>query len=74
MKTNTTERLVSRLRDTSHNATLSAPLWALVEDDALARSSNSIPYIFATRAKARQVRADLVREGREVSVARLLTA
>lgn len=68
-----TERLVNTLRDRSRNATLSHSLWALVEDDSLARSQNSIPYIFTTREKARQVRADLAREGREVSVTRLLS-
>ena len=72
--TNQTDRLVQRLRNVSHVATLSRPLWALVEDDQIARSSNSVAYIFETREKARQVRADLVREGREVSVTRLITA
>ena len=69
-----TQKLVSRLRTANHNATLDRPLWALVEDGSLARSARSIPYIFATRDKARQVREDLVREGREVSVTRLLAA
>lgn len=72
--TNQTDRLVQRLRGTSHLATLSRPLWALVEDDQIAKSSNSVAYIFETREKARQVRLDLVKEGREVSVTRLITA
>jgi hypothetical protein len=70
-----TQRLVSRLRKSNHNATLSTPtLWALVEDGNLARSSNSVLYIFPSRSKARQVREDLVQAGREIGITRLIAA
>lgn len=72
-KTNLTDRLLSRLRNTSRRAQLDQPLWALVTDGELARSSRSIPYIFSTRAKAEKVRSELLRDGVEVSVARFVT-
>jgi len=70
---NKTERLLARLRETSKRAQLDSPVWALVEDGAIARSPRSVSYIFSTREKAEQVRSELVQNGREVSVARFVT-
>jgi len=73
MKTNLTQRLLTRLRTNSRRAQLDGPLWLLVNDGEIVRSPRSIPYIFRTRAKALKVLREIQVDGVDASVAQFVT-